>query len=51
MYYLPVPYPGTELAESAERYGGLRRDATWEDYIAVDFERPVYVNPLVGAEE
>ena len=50
MYYLPVPYPGTELAESATRDGGLRADATWKDYIAVDFDKPVYVNPLIGAE-
>lgn len=51
MFYLPVPYPGTELINIAREYGGLREDAIWEDYSAVDFSSMVYVNPLIGKEK
>ena len=50
LFWLPVPYPGTELAEICKRDGGLRADAKWEDYISFDFEKPVYVNPLIGSQ-
>jgi anaerobic magnesium-protoporphyrin IX monomethyl ester cyclase len=50
LFWLPVPYPGSELAETCKREGGLREDAKWEDYISFDFENPVYVNPLIGAK-
>lgn len=50
-FYLPVPYPGTELYSICEKTGGLRTDADWEDYLAVDFDNPVYVNPKLGKEK
>lgn len=50
MFYLPVPYPGTDLIGICREYGGLRPDPSWEDYSAVDFSNPVYVNPLIGKE-
>ena len=50
-FYLPVPYPGTELYSICQKTGGLRTDAAWEDYLAVDFDNPVYVNPKLGKEK
>lgn len=51
LFFLPVPYPGTDLVAICEKYGGLRKNAKWEDYSAVDFSNPVYVNPLLGKEK
>ena len=50
MFYLPVPYPGSELYESCKADGGIRRVATWSDFLAIDFHNPVYVNPNFGIE-
>jgi radical SAM superfamily enzyme YgiQ (UPF0313 family) len=50
MFYLPVPYPGSDLYESCRADGGIRRTATWSDYLAIDFHNPVYVNPSFGIE-
>ena len=50
MFYLPVPYPGTELFDKCNETGGLKRMATWSDFISIDFENPVYVNPIFGVE-
>jgi radical SAM superfamily enzyme YgiQ (UPF0313 family) len=50
MFYLPVPYPGSGLYESCKADGGIRREATWSDFIAIDFENPVYVNPNFGVD-
>lgn len=51
LFYLPIPYPGTDLVAICERDGGLRGDAKWEDYHCLDFSNPVYVNPLLGKEK
>ena len=51
LFYLPVPYPGTELLELCRLEGGLQPNAKWEDYSALDFSNPVYVNPLIGKEK
>lgn len=45
MFYLPVPFPGSKLYLTCKETGGLRRDVTWSDFIAIDFDNPVYVNP------
>lgn len=50
LFFLPVPYPGTELLEQCRSDGGLRLDAVWDDYNSTDFSRPIYVNPLLGKE-
>ncbi|MCG2725345.1 MAG: B12-binding domain-containing radical SAM protein [Elusimicrobia bacterium] len=50
MFYLPVPYPGTELHKICREKGILREDAEWEDFNAWDFSNPVYINPLIGKE-
>ncbi len=51
LFYLPIPFPGTKLYEYSKETGGLREDANWKDYIGVDFDNPVYVNPLLGKEK
>jgi radical SAM superfamily enzyme YgiQ (UPF0313 family) len=48
MFYLPVPYPGSVLYQACAADGGLRRTDQWSDFLAIDFENPVYVNPLIG---
>ena len=50
MFYLPVPYPKTELYEVCRKRGILREDADWGDFNAWDFTNPVYINPLIGKE-
>jgi radical SAM superfamily enzyme YgiQ (UPF0313 family) len=50
MFYLPVPYPGSELFRACRDTGGVRRVANWSDFIAIDFDNPVYVNPQFGIE-
>lgn len=50
LFYLPVPFPKTELWELCRADGGLRADARWADYNAWDYARPVYVNPRIGRE-
>lgn len=51
LFFLPVPYPGTDLIDICRKDGGLIEDAKWEDYSSVDFSNPVYVNPLLGKEK
>lgn len=50
MFYLPVPYPGSKLYETCKAEGGIRRAATWSDFISIDFDNPVYVNANFGAD-
>lgn len=51
MFYLPVPYPKTELWDICKEKGILRDGADWKDFNAWDFSNPVYINPLVGKEK
>lgn len=51
LFFLPVPYPGTDLINICQKDGGLRQEAKWEDYSSVDFSNPVYVNPLLGKKK
>lgn len=48
MFYLPVPFPKTELEALCRAEGGLRTDVKWRDYNSWDFSNPVYINPLIG---
>ena len=50
IFFLPVPYPGSDLFESCKKSGGLRETASWSDFLTLDFDNPVYVNPLFGVE-
>ena len=51
LFYLPIPYPGTQLMEECKNSGGIREDAEWKDYSAVDFSNPIYINPLLGKDK
>jgi len=51
LFYLPVPYPTTNLWDICKQHGILRENAAWEDYGAWDQTNPVYINPLIGKEE
>lgn len=51
MFYLPMPYPTSDLAQICRQSGGLRENASWKDYLLVDFDNPVYINPLIGKEK
>jgi len=48
MFYLPVPFPKTQLWNICKERGILREDAKWEDFNSWDFSNPVYINPLIG---
>lgn len=50
LFYLPVPYPATDLYESCKQTGGLRDWDNWGDFLSIDFDNPIYVNPLIGKE-
>jgi radical SAM superfamily enzyme YgiQ (UPF0313 family) len=50
LYWLPVPYPGTELWNTAKEMGGLREDAPWDDFGTLDYKNLVYVNPQLGSD-
>jgi radical SAM superfamily enzyme YgiQ (UPF0313 family) len=49
VFFIPVPFPGTELWDHAVADGGLKEHVAWEDYAAwLDHNRPIYTNPLLG---
>jgi anaerobic magnesium-protoporphyrin IX monomethyl ester cyclase len=50
LFYLPTPYPGSELFEICMKDGGIRPDYKWEDLLSIDYENPVYINPLLGKD-
>ncbi len=50
LFYLPVPFPGSELYQSCKETGGLRETKNWNDFLSVDYDNPVYINPLIGKE-
>ena len=50
MFYLPIPFPKTELWRLCKEMDGLRDGAEWEAFNAWNFDDPVYINPLIGRE-
>jgi anaerobic magnesium-protoporphyrin IX monomethyl ester cyclase len=50
LFYLPVPYPGSELYKVCKENGGIRETNNWVEYLSIDFDNPVYVNPIIGKE-
>ena len=50
LFYLPVPFPGSDLYKACKDTGGLRETKNWNDYLSIDFENPVFINPLIGKE-
>ncbi|MDP3014468.1 MAG: radical SAM protein, partial [Candidatus Subteraquimicrobiales bacterium] len=51
LFYLPTPYPGTELYRICSDEGSIRKDVKWRDYISIDYNNPIYVNPKLGVEK
>jgi anaerobic magnesium-protoporphyrin IX monomethyl ester cyclase len=51
LFYLPVPYPGSELYKICKEQGGLRDTKLWSEYLSIDFDNPVYINPKIGKEQ
>ena len=51
IFFLPVPFPGTQLFEDCKEIGGLQENIQWEDYKQwMDPTVPLWVNPLIGKE-
>lgn len=48
-FYLPIPYPESEMFFQCKEDGGIRPVLKWEDFNMFDDEHPVYVNPRIGA--
>lgn len=52
IFFLPVPFPGTELYEICKNEKGLVDNIQWEDYRQwMDQSRPLYINPKIGKEK
>lgn len=50
-FYLPIPYPESEMYYQCRGDGGIRKGLCWEDFNMFDDDNPVYVNPLIGKEK
>lgn len=50
LFYLPVPYPATDLYAACQKDGGIRQHKDWSEFLSIDFDDPIYVNPLIGKE-
>ena len=50
-FYLPIPYPESELFYQCKADGGLREDLRWEDFNMFDDSSPVYINPRIGKDK
>jgi len=51
IFWIPVPYPGTEMYETCKAEGSLRRVDGWNEYLAYNFDNPVYNNPNFGIKK
>ncbi len=49
-FFLPTPFPGTDLEKICKRDGGLRKIISYSDYEMISPKNPVYINPLIGKE-
>jgi anaerobic magnesium-protoporphyrin IX monomethyl ester cyclase len=50
LFYLPVPYPGSELYKACKESGGITEADSWSHFLSIDFKNPIYINPLIGKE-
>jgi len=49
IFFLPIPFPGTELYEVCKTDGGLKPNIKWEDYNQwIHHDDPLYINPMIG---
>ena len=48
LFYLPTPYPGSELYSACKE--GIRKNSKWEEFLFIDYDNPVYINPIIGKE-
>ena len=52
VFFMPVPFPGTELYEICKKEGGLVENIDWKDYKQwMDQKNPLYINPKLGKEK
>jgi len=52
VFFLPVPFPGTELYNLCKAEGGLVDNIKWEDYRQwMDQSEPLYINRKIGKEK
>lgn len=52
VFFMPVPFPGTELYEICKKEGGLVENIDWRDYKQwMDQKNPLYINPKLGKEK
>ena len=50
IFYMPIPFPCTELEKICREEGGIRSDVKWSDYSSSDYSNPVYINSKIGKE-
>lgn len=50
-FFLPLPFPNTDLEAVCKADGGMRDDISYDDYDLIMPDRPIYVNPLIGADK
>lgn len=49
VFFLPVPFPGTDLYDVCKNEGGLIDNIQWEDFREwMDPTKPLYINPKIG---
>lgn len=52
VFFLPVPFYGTELYDMCKEEGGLLENIKWEDFKQwMDQENPLYINPRIGKKK
>jgi radical SAM superfamily enzyme YgiQ (UPF0313 family) len=50
-FFLPVPFPNTDLEEICREDGGLREDASYDEYDLIMPETPIYINRQIGTKK
>ncbi|MCK4553666.1 B12-binding domain-containing radical SAM protein [Candidatus Parcubacteria bacterium] len=51
LFYLPLPYPGTDLKKICEQEEGLKEGIKWSDYSMLDPSNLIYVNSKIGEDK
>lgn len=50
-FFLPVPYPNTELYRQCKEDGGIREGIEWSKFNILNIHDPVYVNPRIDLKQ